>query len=71
MLKDDEGARERVREFLNALERVLYEKMQKSKPSPEVRQGLEDIARCRSYASDRSPSLKMLLEHLALSLPRL
>ena len=69
LLKDEEGARERVREFLNELERVLYEKMQKSKPREELRQGLEDIARCRSYASDRSPSLKMLLEHLAMTLP--
>jgi|SRR3989344_4766083 len=71
LLKDDEGARERVRDFLNGLERALYEKMQKSKSSAEIRQGLEDIAKCRSYAGDRSPSLKMLLEHLAISLPRL
>lgn len=71
LLKDEEGARERVREFLNELERVLYEKTQKSKSTPEIRRGLEDIAKCRSYAGDRSPSLKMLLEHLAVSLPRL
>jgi hypothetical protein len=67
LLKDDEGARERVREFLGGLEAALHPHLAKK----EVREGLEDIARVRSYLADRSPSLKMLLEHLAVSLPRL
>jgi DNA polymerase III delta prime subunit len=67
LLKDEEGERERVREFVNALESILAEKIKE----PQVRAGLADVAKVRSYLSDRSPSLKMLLEHLALSLPQL
>lgn len=63
LLKDEEGERERVRAFLNDLEKILYE--------AEKMEGLSDIAKVRSYVGDRSPSLKMLLEHLALSLPQL
>jgi len=69
LLKDDEGIKERVREFVNELEQELAVRLTKSN-SAEVREGLEDIARVRDYLRDRSPSLKMLLEHLALALPR-
>lgn len=66
MLKDDEGLKERVRDFVNALEAELVGRMGKG---PQAREALEDIAMVRDYLRDRSPSLKMLLEHLALSLP--
>lgn len=66
LLKEEEGVRERVREFVNALEVLLLKKIQ----DHSVREGLSDIAKVRSYLSDRSPSLKMLLEHLALCLPK-
>jgi len=66
LLKDDEGARERVRELLMGLEIEL----QKHIKDPKARVGLEDIAKVRSYVGDRAPALKMLLEHLALSLPQ-
>ena len=69
MLKNEENARERVRDFINALEQALHTALTKSKGKKEFREGLEDIANVRSYLSDRSPSLKMLLEHLALALP--
>lgn len=65
LLKDDEGARVRVRELLAGLEAEL----QTTVSEPRTRAALEDIARVRSYVGDRSPSLKMLLEHLALSVP--
>jgi hypothetical protein len=71
LLKDDEGVRERVRDFLDGLEVVLYKALQKSKETKALREGLEDIAKVRSYANDRSPSFKMLLEHLALALPKI
>lgn len=67
LLKDEEGAKTRVREFLLGLETLLAPKLA---TSAQVREGLEDIAKVRSYVNDRSPSLKMLLEHLAISLPR-
>ena len=68
LLKDDEGAREAVRALLNELERELHVRLRKSHIR-EMREGLEDIAKVRSYVGDRSPSLKMLMEHLALSIP--
>lgn len=67
LLKDDEGEKERVRDFVNALEAQLYKKIQE----PKAREGLADVAMVRRYLGDRSPSLKMLLEHLAMSLPTL
>ena len=67
LLKDEEGIKERVGDFLNELEALLHKNIAKSR---EVRKSLEDIAKIRSYANDRSPSFKMLLEHLALSLPK-
>ncbi len=66
MLKDEEGLKERVRDFVNALEEKLVDGHQMSL---KVREGLKDIAMVRDYLGDRSPSPKMLLEHLALSLP--
>lgn len=65
LLKDDEGTKERVRDFVNELEAVLHKKI----GEPKARQGLQDIAMVRNYLQDRSPSLKMLLEHLAVALP--
>lgn len=67
LLKDDEGVKERARDFVNALEVELHKKI----ADPKTRAGLEDVARVRDYLGDRSPSLKMLLEHLAVSLPRI
>lgn len=64
--KDEEGSKERVRDFVNALERALQAQVKE----PASRDGLEDLAMVRDYLSDRAPSLKMLLEHLAVALPR-
>ncbi len=71
LLKDDEGAKERVRALLAGLETQLHGALTKSKGAKEYREALEDIAKVRSYVADRSPSLKMLLEHLAATLPTL
>ena len=56
-----------MRDFTNALEAQCV--AQKAMQKPEGRQALQDIAMVRGYLADRSPSLKMLLEHLALALP--
>ncbi len=61
----EEGVRERVREFVNGLEVELY----KHSADKEAREGLQDIAHFRQYFADRSPSLKMILEHFAATLP--
>ncbi len=70
LLKDEEGAKERVRALLAGLEAKLHEELTKSNGKKEYREALEDIAKVRSYVNDRSPSLKMLLEHLAATLPQ-
>jgi len=69
MLKDDENQRERVREFLNTMEHILYTESKKKIADDDLKEGLADIAKVRSYLGDRSPALKMLLEHLAATLP--
>ena len=66
LLKDDEGTKERVRDFLNDLEQQLSPYIKDAR----AREGLADVAHVRSYLGDRSPSLKMLLEHLAVALPQ-
>lgn len=65
---DDEDNKEKVRDLLNAIEALLAPKLSQS---AEIRQSLEDIAKFRSYVNDRAPSLKMILEHFALTLPQL
>ncbi len=67
-LKDEDDARDMVRAFLNNLESELYGKIEKSK---EVRESLTDIANFRVYLNDKGPSLKMILEHFAATLPTL
>jgi DNA polymerase III delta prime subunit len=68
LLKNEEGVKERVRSFMYALEALLAPTL---RTNAQAREGIEDIALMRGYLGDRSPSLKMLLEHLALSLPRI
>lgn len=68
LLKEDEGVKDRVRDFINQLEVVL---VGSGIPKKETREALEDIAMVRDYVGDRAPSLKMLLEHLALSVPQI
>ncbi|HVY73015.1 MAG TPA: hypothetical protein VG984_03135 [Candidatus Paceibacterota bacterium] len=63
---DDEDSKEKVRDFLSAIESILAPHISKS---AEVRTSLEDITKFRSYVNDRSPSLKMILEHFAATLP--
>ncbi len=71
LLKEEEGERERVRAFLADLEQTVYKALATAKDKKPLLEGLSDIHKVRSYVSDRSPSLKMLLEHVALSLPKL
>lgn len=63
ILKDKD--KEAARDLLDGIERLLRGDIEKT----EVRRGLEDLAHMRSYIQDRSPALKMLLEHLSLVLP--
>lgn len=67
LLDEEENAKERVRVFVEALEKELAPHT----TSLQAREALDDLARTRRYLNDRSPSLKMLLEHLAIALPKL
>lgn len=66
MLKEEEGLKERVRDLVNALEAELA---RTTLAKQATREGLADIAMVRDYLGDKAPALKMMLEHLALSLP--
>lgn len=72
MLEDEEGTRERAREFLNALEGELYAAFsEKEAARAPLARGMEDIGLFRMYLGDRAPSIKMMLEHLAATLPNI
>lgn len=68
MIDDEDNIKERVRSFLTALELVLKPKLAES---AAIRSSMQDIEQFRSYVNDRAPSLKMILEHFAVTLPRL
>lgn len=72
-LKDEEDVRERARAFVDALERELHTKLQSAAAGhrSDIIGGLEDIGHFRTYLFDRAPSLKMILEHFAATLPTL
>ncbi len=73
--KDDveSGAlKEEVLGFVDSLEKNLRTALLQSKHTDDTAlraKALKEIMLVRSYLFDRSPSLKMLLEHLALVLP--
>ncbi len=68
LLKNEDDMRERVRVFLNELEGELHKHID---DGPDIREGLAEIAHFRNYLSDRAPSLKMILEHFAATLPKI
>lgn len=59
----------RTRAFLDALEFRVY-RAHNEQASAASRQFLTELAFVRTYIFDRSASVKMLLEHLALAVPR-
>lgn len=54
--------------LLNALEGVLGGKIKANLPPEEIFV-LEEIRKARGYLNDRSPSVKMILEHISLIAP--
>lgn len=65
-ISDDEKSRADVIVFLAELERMI--KLESSARKSEQMKVLADIAMAKKYLMDRAPSVKMLLEHIALSL---
>jgi DNA polymerase III delta prime subunit len=70
-VKTDEKtkAKEEARSFVSALEEPVYAML--SKGRRDVVMALEDIITTKHELSGRSPSVKQLLEFLALTLPRI
>ncbi len=65
---DEKGeAKEAARVFLESLEHALYVDLSNQKDTAP----LENVLTAKRYLSDRSPSVKLLLEHLALTTPPL
>lgn len=61
-ISDDELTKADAQEFLGALEMILYEDKEKNT------EGLRAVVKARNYINDRSPSVKQLLEFVALSI---
>jgi DNA polymerase III delta prime subunit len=65
-ITDEEESKIEVTKFINGLELELKKNIKLSSETGKI---FEEIEKVRQYASEQSPSLKMLLEHLALILP--
>lgn len=63
-ISDGELDRDYVIDFLSSLEELMWKQREKSGTAV-----FEDIALARKYINDKSSSVKMLLEHLALVFP--
>ncbi len=69
MIEDKE--KQPVISFFNALEESVYELFPPQKISAAERGFFDELIKYRGYAGDRSSSVKMLLEHIALVTPRM
>ena len=69
LIDDKETAKASAITLVNALEQTLYAEFAQEH-DPALGSALADLETYRSYLADRSPSVKMILEHLALTLPR-
>ncbi|MDD5068222.1 MAG: hypothetical protein PHS53_04220 [Candidatus Pacebacteria bacterium] len=67
-ISDEKKTKADAISFLNAVEAVLKEKVGTLK-SKEDAKAFEELIKFRSYLGDQAPSVKMILEHLALILP--
>jgi len=66
---DDDGLRQKVLVFVNGIEKELHKHLGVN--PKEVGPALADVAHFRGYLADRAPSIKMILEHFAATLPTL
>jgi len=66
-IKDEKESKIEVVNFFNGLEKELSKNIDLKDKT--LVKALEDIGKMRLYAGEQSPSLKMLMEYLALTLP--
>ena len=73
LLKDliESKDKQKIYHFLGAIENLLYAETKKSKTKKEALTGLEELAKSKKYLFDTSSSIKLLLEHVALSVPKI
>ncbi len=67
--KEGESLRTKALDILDAIIYLLY-KDNSDEQKIKLNAIFEEIGKCRSYLSDRGASVKMLLEHMALILPK-
>src|SRR3989344_3443318 len=67
-IANEEISRSVAIEFLNGIEKEILKKSGSSEAKKKNLFIFEEIDKCRNYAGDRSPSVKMLLEHIAVIL---
>jgi len=68
-VSDEEESKMEIIKFINSLEKEFKKNINFLKTSDNDIKMFEEIEKIRQYASEQSPSLKMLLEHLSLMLP--
>jgi len=66
-VSDEEKSKMEVVKFINSIESELINKTDFLKSEKKSLKVFEEIEKIRQYASDASPSLKMLLEYIALT----
>lgn len=68
-VSDDEMTKSEIQNILGEIEKILHEKYKKDLKKPEVANMFSELLKNRSYLSDRSSSVKMILEYLAVLIP--
>ncbi len=68
-ISDEEESKIEIIKFINSLETELKKKVNFLKTNKDELKMFEEVEKIRQYAGEQSPSLKMLLEHISLSLP--
>ena len=69
-ISDEEESKIEIIKFINSLESEIKKKTNFLKVTKNELGMFEELEQIRQYAGEQSPSLKMLLEHLALMLPK-
>ncbi len=68
-VSDEDKTRADIMSFAHELEGLVRAKSGKESPGRESSALLSELLKAKDYLADRSASVKMLLEHLALLMP--
>lgn len=56
-------------QFFNYLERELHEELLNKNMDEKIAQACNEVLKCKGFLYDRSPSVKMILEHISCTMP--